>query len=139
MPSTGTAINGCGAIIKLANAGGVLTDISGSSNEATIDFSSELGDYKLFNDANYYRLECGRDAEIKLSIVYTTAAAEAMDILKRWRQTRGKRALEITIGNDVYSGEVLMEKLSLPIKADEAKPIMVEANLKPNGAFDWIA
>jgi hypothetical protein len=138
MPSTDSAINACGAIIRVADEFGDLIDISGSSNEVSLDFDAELGDYKVFGDAAKYRLECGIDASLDLTVVYTTGTREGMSILKRWRKNRGLRVVHVLVGADLYKGSFLLEKMSLPLKSDDAKPIMVKASLKPNGNVDIV-
>lgn len=134
MPATTTAVNGCGAIIELDDKLGSLVDISGSANEFNINFDNTLGDYKVFGDANTYRMECGKDASIDLTIVYTSATNEGHDLLKDWYSARGLRSVSIQVGSDVYSAEVFWEKISFGAKSDDAEPIMVKVNLKPNGA-----
>lgn len=134
MPTTTSTVNGCGAIITLEDGTEAVVDISGSANEFSINFDNTLGDYKVFGDANTYRMECGRDASIDLTILYSTGTGEGWAVLKQWRAVRGLRAVTITLGEDVYSADVYWEKISLGAKSDEATPVMVKATLKPNGA-----
>ncbi len=142
MPTSTTTVNACGVSILLADEMGQMVDISGSSNEANIDFDNALGEYKAFGDSAMFRLECGTDGSIDFTAFYSRGLREAYDLLKRWRKLRGPRMIQInvpgnTAGADRYQAQVLYEKISLPLKSDEAKPIMVKASLKPNGYIDW--
>lgn len=142
MPSTNTARNACGVKIELDDEAGTLRDISGSANEVNLSFETELGDYKVFGDRATYRIECAEDASVDLTVLYTTATHEGYDVLRRWREARGLRTLKLTLpttGGETYQGEFLLEKFDLPLKSDDAKPIMVKATLKPSGAVDWDA
>jgi len=137
MPNVVNAINACGAKIELDNAAGVLTDISGSGNEANIDVDQDLGEYKVFGDAYKYRIACARDGSIELTLFYSTGAAEGLGLLKDWyfNSPNIARTLKISVGTDAYGGEMMIEKLTIPLKSDEAKPIAVKASLKAHGAI----
>lgn len=145
MPATTTAVNACGVKIELDNAAGVLTDISGSSNEATIDFKIDLGEFKVFGDAWRRRLACGKDASISLRVIYTTAADEGLDLVRDWffsSDYKTARTCRISIpdgtnGSDSYTCEVLLESFNIPTKSDEAAPIMVAVELKPTGEVTY--
>lgn len=137
MPDTTNVINACGAKIELDNGAGVLTNISGTGNEANIDVDQELGEYKVFGNAWKYRIACARDGSIELSIFYSTGTAEGVGLLKDWyfNSPNTARTIQITIGTDVYSSEMMLEKLTIPLKADEAKPVTAKASLKTHGAI----
>lgn len=143
MSLTTTAWNGCDCVINLDNASGVLTDISGSSNSAEIDFSNDIGEYKNFGTKWKGRIPCGKDASIKLKIVASKAAAEAMRIALDWFfTTNGQKTIQIdapdsTTGSDRFVAEVVLEDFSIPLAADEASPVMCELSLLPNGAVTW--
>ncbi len=142
MPVTSTAVNACGVNIQLEDEMGLMADVSGSSNEANLDFSNTLGDYKVFGDRATYRLECGEDGSLELTVLFTRTQREAMDILNRWRKLRGRRRCVINVpenepGAGRYEAYYRWEKINIPLKADEAKPIMVKATLKPDGYIDF--
>jgi len=78
--------------------------------------------------------------------VYSTATDEGMDVLKNWffAATPGLRTLTFylpdkNVGSDKYSGEVVLESLSIPATADEASPIPVTAVLRPSGEFTLVS
>jgi len=143
MATTTTAVNACGAKIQLDDKDGALQDISGSSVAGNIELTTKLGDYKVFADGCTYRLACGKDGSISLTIVYTTDDSEGIGILKEWWDADydDARSIQIDIptgagGDDSYTAEVYLESLSIPLTADEASPIMVAAEFKPNGCID---
>lgn len=139
MAQTTSAVNACDAVVKLDNEDGVLADISGSSNEVSMDFNNDLGEFKSFGTRWRGRLECGSDASIKLNIIYSQNDAEALTKLREWFFVdRGQKTLVVeipdsSVGGDRYTMEVFLEKMSVPVKADEAAPIMVSCDLKPTG------
>lgn len=137
MPDTTNVVNACGAKVELDNSAGTLINISGTGNEANIDVDQELGEYKVFGDAYKYRIACARDGSIELSIFYSTGIAEGVGLLKDWyfNSPSAARTVRITIGNDKFFGECMLEKLTIPFKADEAKPVTVKASLKAHGGI----
>lgn len=139
MPQTSTAINACDARIRLENENGQNVDISGSSNEITIDFDNDLGDYKSFGSRWRGRLECGSDATFKLKVIYSTAQNEALDIFKSWYfGTRGHRRIQVNLpneetGSDRYEADVFLESANgLGGAADAAGPIMLDLTMRPH-------
>lgn len=139
MAQTTSAVNACDAVVSLDNGDGIPYDISGSSNEVSMDFNNDLGEYKTFGTRWRGRLECGSDAAIKLGIIYSQTDSEGFTILREWFfNERGSRTLTVDIpdsnvGGDRYTMEVFLEKMSVPATADEAGPIMVSCDLKPTG------
>jgi hypothetical protein len=136
MPETDqNVINACGAKIELDDALGVLKNISGTGNEANIDLDQELGEYKVFGNAWKFRIACARDGSFELSLFYSTGADGGLKVVRDWYfQAPGTaRTLRITVGNDYYEAEVKLEKLTIPLKSDDAKPVTVKATLKAHG------
>jgi len=143
MPATANAVNACGVVIKIDDETGTLVDCSGSANEFSLSLEKNIESYKIFGDENHYRLECGKDAEIELTVLFTTADDESSDIIERWyHQTGGERTVEIylpnnTSGGSKYSCEGLLESYEVSGKADDAKPMMLQAKILPSGGLDW--
>lgn len=143
MVATSTAINGCDAQILFAGPDGTMYDISGSSNEFTLDLNNDVGDFKTFGNKWRYRLQCGKDATLTLNVVYTMTNNEGFDLLRDW-YFNGKGAREVrlrlpdgSIGSDEYEGYFVLETMSIPSPSDEPAPIMVSATLLPNGPVNW--
>lgn len=138
MAQTTTAINACGAVIEVDNDVGTPTNISGSSNNASLTFSRETATGQTFEGDWNFRLDCKKDAGLELSVMWTTAASEGRDILEDWFDTGGQRTVSIYpngsgVGERVYSGEYVISELSFPLNAGEAGPIVVAATLEPSG------
>lgn len=141
MPVTSTAINAKSCKIYLDDELGVLQDISGSANEVQIDLDRKLGDFNVFGDDETYRLEGKKDGSIDLTVLYTRATKEGFRLVRDWREAGGARTIRVDVpdsstGADRYEGEVLAEKISIPLKADEAKPIPVKLTLKAHGKIN---
>lgn len=139
MQTTSTVVNACDAVIELEDDGGIMREISGSSNEVLIDFDNDLGDYKAFGNRWKGRLECGSDAVFKLKFLYSTAANEALDIWKSWFfGTRGHRRIKVYIpakitGADIYEADVFLGKTTgIGGNAGTAGPIMPSIECKPH-------
>ncbi|RPI52772.1 MAG: hypothetical protein EHM56_08015 [Chloroflexi bacterium] len=142
MTQTVTAINAIDAAIWLDKAGGTPTDISGSSNSVSIPLTQQLGPFRNFGSRWPKRLEGGKDGAFRLVITYSTAADEALDILRDWffATEPGARTIKVyvpdkNVGSDVYSAEVRIESLDIPLDSGKAEPITVTANLLPDGAI----
>lgn len=140
MAETTTTINGCDADIFLDDDADAPVDVSGSSNEIAMTFDNELGEYRTFGSRWRRRTECGKDASFTLQAVYSTAADEAFDLLKTWyfANPPGNRTLSVylpnkNVGSDHYQGEMKVESLDWTSTAGEGDPIIVTAELKPDG------
>lgn len=142
MAQTTTHVNACDVSVWLDNSGGTLTDISGSSNSLTMDGSLEVGELRTFQSKWPVRTECGKDMEIGLTVIYSTASDEAMDILKNWffASSPGARSFAAyiptkNVGSDHFSGEVRLGSFSFSADPTEPGPIAVSVTLLPDGEF----
>lgn len=134
-----TVVNGCDAAIWLDNASGTPKDISGTSNNFTINLTKKVGESATFGSKGPRRLGCGSDATLDLTILYSTDSDQAMDILKAWMlSSLSSRTVTMfvptkNVGSDKYSGEWMLESLNIPVQAGEGKPIEVKARLLIDG------
>jgi hypothetical protein len=141
MPQTTSQVNACDARIYLDNGAGLLVEISGSSNEASMDFTNQLGELYTFGPRFPVRGECKSDATINLNVIYSLDDGEAMNILRDWfYTTRGQKTLRIDVpdddpGSDRYQFEVFLESLNIPLVSNDANPILVSCVLRPTGTF----
>lgn len=144
MAGSTTTINACDASVWLDNASGTATDISGSSNEFTMTLPRVEGNTRVFGSKWPIRKVCGKDCTIDLTVVYSTAADEGLDLLRDWYYATDGSSEEArtvavylpdkNVGSDYYSGEFLLTNLSIPATAGEGAPIMVSATLMVTGA-----
>lgn len=146
MPGSTRAINACDAVIQITDAANVFTDISGTSNEVSMDLSNSIGEWKPFGQKFKRRLDCGKDAKISFKGFYSVGqnqGKEAVDIFKEWYFRKGgTRTLRVmipddSVGSDLYEADVLIDTFSIPAKSDDANPIMFSADLLPDGTLTW--
>lgn len=141
MTQTTSAINSCDAQINLDNSAGTLTNISGSSSKVSPSFETMEGVARTLDGSWPIRLLCKRDATFSLSIVYSTTADEGMDLLLDWwfgAAYNAGRSMRLdlpdaTAGSDRFQGEVKLINFSWDVDAEEAGPILVEAEVKIHG------
>jgi hypothetical protein len=143
MAQTITSVNACDVDIRLDNDAGTPVWISGSSNTVEMEFGQELQAYwTMYAGRMPKRNSTREDAAIGLTVVYSTATDEAIDLLTDWYFNYPNTARTLTvyipsysIGADTYSGEVLLERFNIPAESEESAPITVQAVLLPTGAW----
>lgn len=140
MAQTTTAVNACDASVFLDDVAGDPRDIAGSSNNVELNFDHEVEAYVTYQSKWPKRLECGKDAQFTLHVIYTEAANEGFDILKDWyfAAAPGPRTLHVyipdkNVGSDHYSCEARIKSLAFSADRATAAPIMVTAVLLPDG------
>jgi hypothetical protein len=140
MTATTTAVNACNVSIHLANASGTLIDISGQGNRFEMSLTQEVETFRVFGSKWMQRLACAQDATMRLDAVYSTASGEALALLRDWYfdypgTTRRIRVFVPgdTTGADSFEADVLLTSLTIPLDASSAAPIMVSAEIVPNG------
>lgn len=140
MAQTTTSESACNVVIAIDDDGGVLTDASGSTNQVDMEFTVNDGSTTTFDGDFEITKVCGKSATMSLTIVYSTTADEAWDLVKGWyhEYDGASRSVRIDIpnsdaGNDRYLGEWTLLNYSLPLSSSEAGPIVVSANLKNDG------
>lgn len=143
MAQTTTYITACDAVIKLENLEGSMLDVSGSTNAVDIDLQQPAGTpLRTFGSRFPVRGQCGKDATIGFRAVYSTAQAEAMNILKDWYENHPgtTRKLQVFLpdaaeGSDKYEFDTLLTRLPVNAESGNADPILVAAELVPTGTF----
>ena len=145
MAQTTTQVNACDVAIWMDDDTGTLRDVSGSTNKASLTLTLEAGMTRTFGTKWPTRAVCAKDAKIALSIVYSEASDEAMDIWKNWyfANAPGARTVKIyipdkNVGSDVYSGEFVIDgDAEIPLEAAKAEPIVVNVTLSVTGELSW--
>jgi len=140
MAVTTTDKNACSAGIWLDNAAGTPVDISGSSTSFDYTFTQELGDWQAFQNKWRQRLECGKDGAFTLNVVYSTTATEGYQIINTWFFTDNPGARTLTwyvpdknVGSNKYQAEVRLQSMSVTLDPSDAGPIILTAELLPDG------
>lgn len=145
MAQTTTYANACDVVLKVDNSAGVLTDITGSSSQASLSLTRTLGSLVTFEGEWDIVLGCKISGTISVTAVYSTANTEARNILEGWifNDDGGTRLRTVQInvpddsaGSRRYSGEAVIESYELPLDASSADPIAVTAQLRTSG--NWV-
>jgi hypothetical protein len=140
MPQTTTAQNACDAVIYLDNDGGVLTDVSGSTNQVTVGHTLIVGEQRTFGNDWPIRLTCGKDSSLSFVALYSTTGDEAWDIVKGWFEVYDGAARTVRVdmpdasaGSDRLQGEFILSEYNYDLMAGEGAPVLVNATLLPSG------
>ena len=142
MAQTTTHANACDVVLQIDNAAGTLTNISGSANQVSMELTRTLGSLVTFEGNWDIVTACKRSGTITVGVVYSTASAEARELLEGWffGDTGGSdsRSIQIdvpnsSVGSRRYTAECVVESMSLPIDASSADPIAMTFQLRTNG------
>lgn len=142
MTQTTTAVNACDVKIQIDDQTGNLVNVSGSTNEVTLNISTDTGEMTTFEGSWKINKSCKHTATIEGIALYSTAAAEAKALLTYWKFTTpgASRTVQIDvpdgdISSDRYRGEFILTDLSIPLQSGEAKPIPISFTLLNDGEF----
>lgn len=144
MAQTTTHANACNVQVWVDDRTGSLTNISGSSNEVSMELTRNLGSLVTFEGNWEIVTACKRSGTITLGFVYSEATDEARDILEGWffGDDSGSDSRTVTIyvpdnteGSVFYTAECVPETFSFPIDASNADPIAPSMQLRTNGAL----
>lgn len=140
MTVTTTPVVATNCVIKLDNAAGSPTDISGSSNRVELSLEHGVGEFRPFSTQWKSRVVVGKDVGVTLNIVCSTATDEAFDILKNWYFGGDDSARTLTIqvpdgspGSDQYEGEFVLMSAPVSLDAEADEVVMVSAELRSHG------
>lgn len=143
MAQTTTHINACDVRIYIDNALGTLTDVSGSTSEASLSLTRSLGSLTTFEGEWDIVTSCKISGSISLTAVYSTSQIEARAIIEGWmfNDDGGAKSRDVllevpyTIGGVAYSGKAVIETYELPLSASSADPIAISAQLRTDGTW----
>jgi len=142
MADTTTAFTACDVVAELDDASGVLRDISGSTNKIEADFKNNIGEFRTRGGSQWKnRIQCGKDASVKLTGIASTAVNEIRDIILNWFfNGSGLRTFRWaepagTAGSKRFSGEFVLDSFKFSDDASEANPVLYEVSLLPSGAI----
>lgn len=141
MATTTTANVAKNTVLKIDNAGGTLTDISGTSNSVSFDFTNTTEKASVFGDSNPLVFEGPKDDKISAKGLFSTTSTEAYFLLDAWSASGGARSIQVdtpnsSAGSKRYTAEVYLQNLKLgELDASSAKPIMWSAEFVPSGGI----
>lgn len=143
MAQTTTQIAACNARLEVDNEAGTPTDVSGSTNNASLDMSRDVGEATTFDGDYKLRSECKRDASLSIRALWTTSVSEARELLEAWFDLGGKRTVTIypngtAVGNRYYTGEFRLTGFNIGIDAGSADPIPLEIEAVADGPVAFL-
>lgn len=140
MTASTTIVNACDISLWLDDADGDLHDISGETNKCKLSMKKNTGAKRVFGSRGPRRMSCGDDWQIDLTILYSTAADEALDILRDWAisgvdtaRTASLYVPDKNVGSDYYTGEWILDSFDINLDAEDAGPVEVTATLMIDG------
>ena len=144
MAQTTTAVNACNAVIKIDNAAGTATDISGEANQVVIRFRNRYNQWKHYDSDHQTRLLIGQEIQLSLTVLYSTTSDEGLDILRDWctGTLTGTDARTVTVyvpddseGSDYYEAEMVPINWSKGLGAEAAEPINVTVTFRSTDEY----
>lgn len=142
MAQTTTHANACNVALYIDNSMGTLTNVSGSTNQVSMELTRTMGSLVTFEGDWDIVTGCKRSGTITIGAVYSTNATEARELLEGWffgddsgsdSRTVQINVPNISVGSRRYQTEAVVESMSLPIDASTADPIAVTFQLRTNG------
>ena len=146
MPQTTTSYAGCDIHIQLDNDAGALTDVSGSSNALSFNWTNSTGQVSTFGASGWTKSNsgCQKSGAITLTVLGTTAATEAYSVLTDWFFNHSADARTMVwyepdknVGGHKFSGEVRLMSLSNDRPSDASDPVTCVAELITDGVWAW--
>lgn len=141
MAQTTDAVNACNVVLSVDDSTGTPVDISGSSNQANLDFSLQTAETFTFDGDYAIKKSCKKTAGLSINAVYTLNDAEASNILEDWYHNSSSTSRTVTLdvpdgagGSFRYAGEFIIESYSLPVSAEDAGAIILGFSLSNDGA-----
>jgi hypothetical protein len=142
MAQTTTSENACDVKIQIDNSSGAPTDVSGSSNQASMSMAVDSAETSTFDGQWKIRKSCKTSVSVSLQVLYSLTADEGLDIMRDWffsspgtPRTVTVNVPDDTAGSDRYSGEFVLTSFDIPLSADDAGIILCSASLENSGAF----
>ena len=139
MAQTTDAVNACDVVLMVDNSSGVLTDISGSSNEASMDFSRQVAETFTFDGDWAIKKSCKKSVSMSVRTLYSLNDGEASNIMEDWfHNSNAARTIQLDVPNGSggsfrYSGEWILESYGLPVSAEDAGVILMSFSLTNDG------
>lgn len=140
MAQTTTSVSACDAVIALDNDAETLVDISGSTNSVSLEFTLNMAESFTFDGDFAIRKVCGKSCTGSMSILWSTTADEAWDLVKGWYHVYDGAARTLRIdmpstagGNDRYEGEFILSSYSHELSSEEAGAVLVELEIANDG------
>jgi hypothetical protein len=141
MAQTTDAVNACNVVLSVDDSTGTPVDISGSSNQANLDFTLQTAETFTFDGDYAIKKACKKTVGLSINAVYSLNDTEASNILEDWYHNDSINSRTVTIdvpngsgGSFRYAGEFIIEGYGLPVSAEDAGAIILGFTLSNDGA-----
>lgn len=141
MAQTTNAVNACNVVLTVDDSTGTPVDISGSANQASMDFTVQSAETFTFEGDWAIKKSCKKAVALTIQTLYTLNDAEGSNIMEDWfhNSSGTSRTVQIEVpdssgGSFSYSGEFILESYGLPVSADDAGVILLSFSLSNDGA-----
>lgn len=141
MAQTTNAVNACNVVLTVDDSTGTPVDISGSSNQASMDFNLQVAETFTFDGDWAIKKSCKKSVALTIQVLYSLSDVEGSNIMEDWfhNSSGTSRTIQIEVpdgagGSFVYSGEFILESYGLPVSADDAGVILMSFSLSNDGA-----
>ena len=144
MAQTTTAVNACNAVIKIDKANMAAIDVSGSANAVQLRFTNRYNQWKHYDSDKQTRVLIGQEIQADITVLYSTADDEGLDILRSWclGTLSGTDARTLTVyipdddeGSDYYQAEMVPINWGTGLDADGAGPIEVSVSFRSTDGY----
>lgn len=140
MAASTTILYGTDSVIEV-EIGTTTVDISGSSNQATINLEMIVGEANVFGDKWPQRVMTAKNCTVDCAAWYSSASNEAADFLLDWfsEAAPATRHVDIyingkTVGNRVLSADWVFNGVNIDLQPAQTSPIPVTFQLLNAGA-----
>ena len=144
MAQTTTAVDACNAVIKVDSSTGVATDVSGSANAVRLRFTNRYNQWKHYDSDHPTVLLIGQELTADITVLYSTADDEGLDILRDWctGALTGTDGRTVTVyipdddeDSDYYQAEMVPTSWTAGLKASDSGPIEVKASFRSTDGY----
>jgi hypothetical protein len=134
-------ISACNVRIRVDNALGVLTDVSGEGNSWGLNLEHQTSEYKTFYDAvaeDWFRqMQCGRKGDGAYKVLVDPQNTSVYNLLADWWFLGGARTMSVDIprgaGGVNYEFECVLENFPTDADPGSSDPLEVEFTYKVDG------
>lgn len=144
MAQTITAATGIDSEVYLDDAGGNLTNISGSSSKLDLSPENKVGEMQTFGSRWMIRTVGGKNLQVKVTSVLSIGADEATEIILDWwnggsdaPRTARFDFPNSEVGSYRLEGEFVLADLPFVLDSGDANPAKLEYTLMNTGAVSY--
>lgn len=140
MPASTTIASGHKSDVRVDNAGGTLTNVSGSTNQWSATMTNTNGKFFTFADSWQRVTDGGKSVSLNITALYSPTTDEGADLFLTWYATdpSGVRTVQIDYadasGAKRLTGEFAIDSATSGATAGQGGPAQVQATLASHGA-----